>query len=338
MGTAPIMLSDAEVAGLLDLDTAIAAQRGAFVALGNGTAQLAEKMVLPNLEDGSVTLCYLSRMSPQHGAVCKLVDVHPANPGLGLPSISATVLVLEARTGRLAAILAGRALTEIRTAAGSAVAAEALTSPDLDELTVLGSGVQGRAHVRALSRVRPLRRVRIWSPDPEHRRRAAAELTEELGIEVTPSRSAGEAVAGSPLVVTCTLSQHPVMTVEQLTPGATVISVGSFEAHRSEVPPELVRAARVVVDDVGTALRHAGPVVRGVAAGALRPEDLVSLGDVLVGHAPGRTGPAEMVFYNSVGLGVQDAAAAHAVLDALSALSALAADRQPSPTNPEYLS
>jgi len=189
------------------------------------------------------------------------------------------VLVLEARTAGWPPSSPAARSPRFRTAAGSAVAAEALTSPDLDELTVLGSGVQGRAHVRALSRVRPLRRVRILgAPTRKHRRRAAAELDRGAGIEVTPSRSAGEAVAGSPLVVTCHTEPAPGDDGRAAHPWATVISVGSFEAHRSEVPPELVRAARVVVDDVGTALRHAGPVVRGVAAGALRPEDLVSLG------------------------------------------------------------
>ena len=312
----PIMLTDDQVAAALDLDTAIASQREAFTALGNGTARLAEKVALPNPADGSVALCYVSRLSEEHGAVCKLVDVHPGNAALDLPTINATVLVLDGRTGRLAALLEATRLTGIRTAAGSAVAADALAPPDADELAVLGSGVQGRAHVRALHRVRPLRRVRVWSPNPGRREDAAAELAAELGIEVRAVASSAEAVRGAPLVAACTLSDAPVVHAADLAPGATVISVGSFEADRSEVDAELVRAARVVVDHVDTSLTHAGPVVRAVAAGELDAGELVSLGEVLVGARPGRTGPDQVVFYNSVGLGVQDAAAAHAVLAA----------------------
>lgn len=314
MMLAPVMLSDAEVAAALDVDTAFATQRTAFEALGRGTARLAEKIALPNSTDGSVALCYVSRLSPDHGAVCKLVDVHPSNAERGLPSISATVLVLDGDTGRLVAVLEGNTLTELRTAAGSAVAAAALARPDADQLAVLGSGVQGKAHVRALSRVRRLRQVRIWSPDPQRRTRAATELVDELGLDVRASASPAEAVRGAQLVVTCTLSAEPVVPSEHLAKGSTVLSVGSFEAHRSEVSGELVRAARVVVDDIPTALEHAGPVVRGIASGDLRESELVSLGEVLIGRATGRTDPAELVFYNSVGLGVQDAAAAHAVL------------------------
>lgn len=314
--SSPIVLSDDQVAAALGWDAAITSQRTAFEALGRGTAQLAEKAVLPNPADGSVALCYVSRLSPEHGAVCKFVDVRPSNAAAGLPSISATVLVLEAGTGRLAAVLDGRTLTEIRTAAGSAVAADALAPAGVDELAVLGCGVQGRAHVRALNRVRPLRKVRMWSRSIRRSQEATAQLSAELGLEVVAAASAADAVRAAPLVVTCTLSHSPVFSAEHLVPGATVISVGSFEAHRSEVPPELLRAARVVVDDVDTSLTHAGPVVLGMSSGDLHRADLVSLGEVLTGAATGRGGPAELVFYNSVGLGVQDAAAAHAVLAA----------------------
>lgn len=164
--------------------------------------------------------------------------------------------------------------------------------------------------------MRPLRRVRVWSPNPGRRDDAAAELAAELGIEVRAVASPAEAVQGAPLVAACTLSDTPVVRAADLAPGATVLSVGSFEADRSEVDAELVRTARVVVDHVDTSLTHAGPVVRAIAAGELEAGELVSLGEVLVGSRPGRTGPDQVVFYNSVGLGVQDAAAAHAVLAA----------------------
>ncbi|WP_223838955.1 ornithine cyclodeaminase family protein [Saccharopolyspora pogona] len=308
--------SDADVTAALDLDTAIASQRVAFESLGRGEAQLAEKVVVRTGND--TTLCYLSRLSPRHGAVSKLVAVHPGNADRGLPAISATVLVLDATTGQPVATMQATALTEIRTAAGSAVAADALALPDADELAILGSGVQARAHARAIARVRQLREVRIHSREAARREAAAAELAAELGIPVRAVASAEEAVREAPLIAACTLSAEPVVPTDAVAAGATVISVGSFEHHRCEVDAELIRrAGTVVVDEVDTAATHAGPIVRALERRDIERAQLRALGAVLLGEAPGRAERGEVVFYNSVGLGVQDAAAAHAVLGTL---------------------
>ncbi|GGI85514.1 alanine dehydrogenase [Saccharopolyspora subtropica] len=308
--------SDADVAAALDLDTAIAAQRVAFESLGRGEAQLAEKVVIRTGAD--TTLCYLSRLSPRHGAVGKLVAVHPGNAERGQPPVTATVLVLDPTTGHPVAVMAATALTEVRTAAASAVAADALAAPTADELAVLGSGVQARAHVRAITRVRELREVRVFSRDAQRREAAAAELADELGIAVRAAASAEAAVRDAPLIAACTLSAEPVVPTAAVAAGATVISVGSFERHRCEVDAELVRrAGAVVVDEVDTAVVHAGPIAQALKRGDLTRERLRALGAVLLGEQPGRTSDSEIVFYNSVGLGVQDAAAAHAVLGTL---------------------
>lgn len=314
MPTAARVLTDAEVAARLDLDTAIASQRAAFRALGDGTAQLAPKALLHGEHD--TALAYFSRLSPAHAAVCKVVSVNPGNAERGLPTISGTVLVLDPDTGALAAVLEAGTLTAVRTAAGSAVAADALAVPGPVDLGVLGSGVQAYWHVRALARVRELKSVRLWSPNAEHRDATAARLADETGLPVTVAAGPAETVDGAQIVAACTLSADPVVQTEAVAPGATVISVGSFEKHRREVDGALLRrAARVVVDDVATAEATAGCVVAALADGDLDRTDLVPLGAVVTGRAPGRTSPEEIVFYNSVGLGVQDAAAASAVLD-----------------------
>lgn len=314
MASTPEMWTDEDVRAGLDLDTAIESQRTAFRELGAGRALMAEKTALTSGDNTS--LGYLSTLSPRHGAVSKLVAVHPGNAALGLPAITATVLVLDAGTGQLRAVLAGTALTELRTAAGSAVAVEALAQPGEHELAVLGSGVQARAHVRALARVRRLRAVRIFSRDPARRAAAARELADELDLDVVPVESAEQAVRGASLVATCTLSADPVL--ESVDPGTTVISVGGFEPHRRELGAELVRSAgSLVVDEVATATAHAGSLVHARAAGDLAAEDLRSLGEVLIGGRRGRTADDQVVLYTSVGIAVQDAAAAHAVLGTL---------------------
>ncbi|WP_328874962.1 ornithine cyclodeaminase family protein [Streptomyces sp. NBC_00287] len=308
-----LFLSGDQVTRLLSLDAAIASQRAAFVALGSNGADLPGKIMHPSRFDDSVMFAYLSRLSADTGAVAKIGSVNPGNAAAGLPTVHAVVTALDPVTGRLVAVMDGTALTTLRTAAASAVAVDALAGPDSADLAVLGSGTQALAHTRALGRVRDLKSVRLWSPTERNRTRAAQALTAELGLTVEPVRTAEEAVTGASLVAACTLSATPVVRGEWLAPGCTVVSVGSFEPTRREVDAEVVRrSAAVVVDDPETAAHHAGPIV----AARLAPEDLIPLGGVLTGTHTARTGPGDIVYYNSVGLGIQDAAAAWAVIDA----------------------
>ncbi|MFE3270250.1 ornithine cyclodeaminase family protein [Streptomyces sp. NPDC059215] len=313
----PLYLSREQVVELLDTDAAIASQRAAFTALGDGTAELPGKIMHPSRFDDSVVFAYLARLSADTGAVAKFGSVNPGNAGAGLPTVHAVINALDPVTGRLAAVMDGTAVTTLRTAAASAVALDALATADSAELGLLGSGTQALAHARAVARVRELRSVRVWSPHPGRRAEAARRLAAELGIAVEAAGTARDAVAGASMVAACTLSRTPVVRGEWLAPGCTVVSVGSFEPTRSEVDAEAVRrAAAVVVDDPVTAAEHAGPVVEALARGVLTPDDLIPLGGVLTGGRTARTGPDDIVLYNSVGLGIQDAAAAWAVIDA----------------------
>ncbi|MFI6520852.1 ornithine cyclodeaminase family protein [Spirillospora sp. NPDC050679] len=310
-------LSRREVERLLTLDLAADSQRAAFEALGRGTAEQPFKLMHSSRFDDSTVFCTVARLSAGTGAIAKFGSVNPGNPAAGLPSVSALVTALDAGTGRPVAVLDGIAITTLRTAAASAVAVDALAAADAADLGVIGSGTQARAHVRALARVRPLTEVRLWSPTPANRERAARELADELGIGVRAVGDAEEAVTGMAIVAACSLSREPVVRGRWLKPGTTVVSVGSFEPDRAEVDAEVLRrAAAVVVDDPDTAAAHAGPVMRALRDGDLRRPDLIALGAVLTGRRAARTGPEDIVFYNSVGLGVQDAAATWALLDA----------------------
>ncbi len=310
-----LFLSYREVAGLFDAATAIESQRVAFTALGDRTAVQPGKLMVSNPGDGSVAFCYAARLSPQTGAVSKFGSLNPANTASGLPTIAAVIVVLDPVTGRPAAIMDGTVITTRRTAAASAVAVDAFGSPGATELAVLGCGTQGREHVRTLPRVRPIRSVRLWEPSAERRDAAARELAAETGLDVRACATAREAVAGAPIVALCTLSSDPVLEAAWLAPGATVVSIGSIEPDRREVGADVVTgAARVIVDDPETAADHAGPIVDAIRAGVLAREEVIGLGDVLVGREKGRVRPDDLIYYNSTGIGVQDAAAATAVL------------------------
>lgn len=311
-----LVLSATHVRELLDVDLAIESQRRAFGELGRGNAVLPARLLVEGSDD-SVSFCYAARLAPESGAVCKFGSVNPANADRGLPTISALITVLDGQDGRPVAIMDGTSVTTIRTSAASAVAVEVLANPDSHRLAVIGSGVQAEAHVRAISRVLALQSVRVWSTSRERCESLAGSLDKEFAFEVTASATSEEALRDADVVVACTTSFEPVLESAWLRPGATVISIGSFASNRCEVPQDLLtRAGAVVVDDIDTAVEHAGPIVQGLASGLISRDELVSLGEVVAGLRPGRTSPSEIVYYNSVGIGVQDAAAAAAVLEA----------------------
>jgi len=312
----PLLLGAADVAALFDLDTGLASQREAFTRLGRGEADQPARLVLPVATDDSLAFCYAARLGPGSGAVSKFGSVNPHNAAAGRPTVSATVLVLDPDDGRLVAIVEGTTLTALRTSAASALAATLLARPEARTAAVLGPGVQGRGHVRALAHALALEEVRLWGRDAATAGRVAADLDREVGPRVLPAASVAEAVAGADVVAACTASPSPLVEAEQLAPGATVISIGSITPDRSEVGLGVLAAAgTVVVDHRPAAIDHAGPVIQALAAGLLAEDDLVELGEVAAGRHPGRRGPDDLVFYNSLGLGVQDAAAAWAIVE-----------------------
>jgi ornithine cyclodeaminase/alanine dehydrogenase-like protein (mu-crystallin family) len=310
-----LYLSAADVASLFDAASAIESQRVAFTALGERTAVLPGRVMVSNPADGSVAFCYAARLSPQSEPVSKFGSVNPANSAKGLPSIAAVITVLDADTGRPVAIMDGTIVTTRRTAAASAVAAEILHGPEVTDLAVLGYGTQGREHVRMLRRVLPIRTVRLWGPSEQRCATAARELAAETGLTIHACSTPRQAVAGAQVIVLCTLSSAPVVQATWLAPGATVMSIGSIEPDRHEVGADVVAAAaRVIVDDPATAAAHAGPIMGALRTGILTRENLIGLGDVLVGREKGRVHPDDIIYYNSTGIGVQDAAAATALL------------------------
>lgn len=321
--TGVLVLSSADVAELLTPDVAIESQRRAFDHLGRGVAVLPPRLVAEGQED-SEAFSYAARLSVDGPAVCKFGSFNPANVARGLPTVAALITVLDATTGRPVAIMDGTSVTTLRTSAASAVAAQVLASARPVSLAVLGAGVQAQAHVVAMSRVLHLTSVRIWSPHRDRRESLASRLA-RLGVAGTPTIAATAtpeaAVRRADVVACCTTSHDPVFQTSWLSPGATVISVGSFAPGRCEVPQDLLASAGgIVVDDIETSVEHAGPIVAAISSRLLSRDRLVPLGEVVAGLTAGREKPADIVYYNSVGIGVQDAAAAIAVIDAARAL------------------
>ena len=315
--TRPRYIDDAEVERVFTLDLALDSQRQAFGALGRGEAVLAPRLLADGADD-AVAFCYLARLRPETGAVTKLGSVNPANAERDEAVISATVHVLDGETGRPSATLEATALTTIRTAAASALAVDELARRDVTTLGVIGTGVQAKAHILALSRVREFTEVRLAGRSLQRAKQLAKEIERESGIRVRVVHA--EAAAAANVVATCTTSFEAVLETSWVRPGATVVSVGAFAPDRRELPTSLLdRAALVVVDHRETAREQAGTVVAGLEESVLTDGELVELGTVVVGEHPGRGDDGDIVVYFSVGLGVQDAAAAEAVLNAVAA-------------------
>jgi ornithine cyclodeaminase/alanine dehydrogenase-like protein (mu-crystallin family) len=239
----------------------------------------------------------------------KTVCVMPGNPARGLDAHQGTVTLYDGETGMPSAILDASAITEIRTAAVSAVATRLLAREDARVLAIIGAGVQARAHLEALRAVRSFDSVRVFSRTEDHARALASD-----GVVV--AASAEEAVRGADVVVTATSSREPVLAHAWLSPGAHVNAVGaSLPSHR-ELDVETVAASALFADSRDSISNEAGEFKLAIEQGAISGIDHVrgSLGEVLIGAAPGRRDDRELTLFRSLGLAVEDLAAAeHAV-------------------------
>lgn len=242
----------------------------------------------------------------------KAVTVMPGNHGTEYESHQGAVLVFEPQHGSLLAVIDASAVTAIRTAAVSGAATRALAREDAGDLALLGSGVQARTHLEAMRAVRPLRRVRVWSRNPENARAFARRESDRCGLAIEPVAAAADAVRGADLVCTTTSARTPVLAGEWLAPGAHVNAVGACFAGARELDTEAVRRARLFVDCRESALAEAGDFLIAKAEGAFGDEHIRGeLGDLFLGRVPGRRSADEVTLFESLGIAIEDLAAGH---------------------------
>lgn len=308
------LLTEHHVASLLPPGDLIAAMETALAQFSAGEVQQPVRTVLsvgPQKAYFGVMPAYVTA-PPQMGA--KLVTVFGDNHARGLPSHLATILLFDPDTGALVSVMDGRYITEARTAAVSAVSAKALARPDASRLAILGSGVQARSHLEALAEVRALTDVRVWSPQARSRERFVTEMAGRVAAPVRACDSAEATVRGADLVVLVTSSPTPVVDDAWVAPGAHVISVGACRPDQREMAPELVARGRLVVDSRAAALVEAGDVVQGIREGRFDASHVAGeLGEVLLGRISGRRSDAEVTIFKSLGMAVEDVAAADLV-------------------------
>jgi ornithine cyclodeaminase len=300
IGGMTIHLDDAAVRRLLRLDDLLAGMRRALIDLSAGRVlqPLRTVMEIP-AEQG---LLFIKPALTADALATKLITLVPGNPARGLPTLLATVVLMDPSTGQPLAVMDATWLTELRTAAVSAIAADALSPPGAKVVAMLGSGALARSHAIALRAVRPVAEIRVWSRDPANVARCAADIG---GVGCA---SAEEAVRGADIVCTVTNASEPVLRGAWLKPGAFVAAVGAPRPTWRELDDDAMRNA-IVADSRESAEREAGDVILSGAS------VYAELGEILAGTRPAPPAGATVVF-KSLGQAVEDAVAARLVYDA----------------------
>lgn len=251
------------------------------------------------------------------GASVKLVTVIPENASRGLPTVQALVVWFDSRTGRPLALIDGETLTAMRTGAASGVATRLLARPDAATLAVIGAGAQAEWQVRAVLAARRIERVLVYARNGASRESFARHMSQATGIETVAAGSAEAAVREADVLCCATTAVEPVFDAAWVRPGAHVNGIGAFRLGMVELPAELfARAAVVAVDARSAALAEAGDVVAAITAGSVSEADLVEIGSVERGWA-GQRDPEAITVFKSVGLAIQDVAAAELIADRL---------------------
>lgn len=297
----PIHLTDADVRRLLPLDVLLPAMRHALVELSAGRVVQPLRAVMDVPEaDGFL---FVKPALIGNALATKLITLMPRNAALGLPTLLATIVLMDPETGRTLATMDGTWITEMRTAAVSAVAADAIVPPGPKVVAMLGSGALARSHAVALRAVRPVTEIRVWSRSPANVERCAAEVG---GVACA---SAEQAVRGADIVCTVTHATEPVLRGAWLAPGAFVAAVGAPRPTWRELDDDAMRAAVVIADSRHSAEHEAGDVIgSGVRVAA-------EIGAILAGSAP-RPPAGRTVVFKALGQAVEDAVSARLVYDA----------------------
>ena len=299
------ILTEADLRALVPLDAdAVACIRDAFVALATKAVAMPPILRLDIPEhrgEVDVKTAYVPGLS--HFAI-KISPGFFGNPALGLPSTNGMMVVLSSKTGLVEALLLDNGyLTDVRTAAAGAVAADALARKDAARAAILGAGMQARMQLQTLSLVRPLTGATVWARDPVKAQAFAAEMTAALAIPVTPALTVEDATRDADVVVTTTPATDPIL--HRVALGTHVTAMGSDAEHKNEIAPDLIAAAHYVADRLSQT-RTLGEL----AHSPLVDQDLPELGEILAGQAPGRTDPDQITLADLTGTGIQDTAIA----------------------------
>jgi len=315
-----LVLSREDIARCLSMHEAVAVVKRAFALLSAGKTVVPPRVHIDVPDRDGVVLVMPGYLPEQQALTVKTVSIYPRNAGDGFPAVHALVLAVDPRSGAPLAVLEGAGLTALRTGAAAGAATDLLARAAAVRAAIFGAGVQGRTQLEAVCAVRPIREVWVYDVDAEAAQTFAREMEEKIAAQIRVASSASEAASAADIICTATTSAEPVFEDRDIRPGTHINAMGAFEPDKREVPAETVKRARVVVDSREACMEEAGDLLIPLREGIIDEGHIaVELGEIVSAAASGRAAPGrsseqEVTLFKSVGVAVQDAAAAAAVL------------------------
>lgn len=312
-----LILSGDDVRQALPMRQAIDAMRRAFTQLSTGQANvpLREALRVPRYK--GVTLFMPAYLAADDQMAVKIASVFEDNPAKGLPLIHSLVVVVNTSTGEPNAVMDGTYLTALRTGAASGVATDLLAREDVQTVAIFGAGAQGRTQLEGLCAVRPIQKAWVYDVVSERADAFVAEMGQRLSLSVKVASTPTEAVHQADVICTATTSSSPVFNNADLRPGTHINAMGAYTSKMQEIPVETVLRARVVIDHRAASLAEAGDLLIPLRQGLMTEDDIYAeLGEITAGLKPGRVSVEGITLFKSVGVAVQDVAAANAALQA----------------------
>jgi ornithine cyclodeaminase len=312
-----VVLTSSDVQRHLPMADCVETMAGVFRDLADGRAVQPVRQVI-GVPGGAGSLYVMPGFvgrSDDGALAVKLVSLFPGNAVHGLESHQGVVVLFDTNTGAVLAMIEAASLTAIRTAAVSALATRLLALPDASELALLGSGVQAWSHLEAMLAVRPIRRVRVWSRTAEHATSFARRAADRFGVPVEACADAGQAVRNATILCTVTGAGEPITRSEWIADGTHINAVGASTPTTREIDSATVARSRLVVDSMESALAEAGDILIPMSEGLVREQSLTPLADVVTGRAEPRRSASDVTMFESLGLAVEDAAAARTIYE-----------------------
>lgn len=308
---APLILTRDALLELDAMDDCIEAVEDGYGQVARGEAQTVDRTIVQVGRRGRMAI--MPGVLGGSGYMGVKVQCTFPDPATGAAIVSGLVVLHDGDTGQILATLDSRTVTELRTAATSAVATSYLARPDATQLAILGSGAQARAHLQAIRRVRPIGRVGVWSPTRANAEKFKTEMEASHAVPIHAYATPEEACLDADVICATTRATTPVLMRSAVPAGAHVNSVGSYGPTSRELDGELVAAARLYVDALHAIAKESGDILMPISEGLIDWSHVAGeLGDLVTGASEGREDPGEITLFKSIGSGVADVAAAAA--------------------------
>jgi len=309
-----LVLSEEQVRNLIDVEDLITALEQAHTQYSTGKAVMPVRLVVPLPQIQGRITSMPGYLNEDKALGMKVVTYFQDNPKRGLSAILATILLFSAETGKMIAVMNGSYITAMRTACASALATKALANPQTAVLGILGASVQARAHIEALTRTRKIDKIKLYSPSGTSAAAVKKAMEAQTRCAIEVANSAEETVRDADLIVTVTTAKEPILKSAWLKPGVHINAVGSHRPDFREIDGATLARAKIIVDSRDAIMAECGDILlalkeKSIAENAIHAE----IGEVLAKVKPGRTDQDEITLYKSVGIAIQDVAAANLV-------------------------